>query len=402
MLKRFAHAVIGMIWVMILVGCAEPPISVAPKPDALQFSWHWKNFTYYYIDAQGRVIDLDSERSISTSEGQAYGMFFALLADDPETFGKLLRWAENNLADGNLTDQLPAWLWGRSDENNWEVLDSNSAIDADIWMAYSLLEAGERWEEPRYTALGRRLAARIIDEGTYQSEHGLTLLPAPYGFTGSDEEYLIVNPSYFSLSLFIGLANHTSDSRWREVFDTSMMILNNYQTHEMGREGFLPDWLAINLALEPMTPEQVEIHQNVNVREGSYDAIRIYLWLAQEAQRDPENTVLHDYKGMLNSIAAAGYPPRKVLWSANDISALQHQGRGPIGFSAVLLPYLAALGDNELLQAQKDRIVAQDHATYKRNYYDHMLLMFGLATLDCFQFSATGGLEFNAGAMNGC
>lgn len=100
----------------------------------------WKDYTTKFMDNQVRVID-PSRGDCTTSEGQAYGMFFALVADDRPRFDRLLHWTEQNLADGDLATHLPAWMWGRGPNNQWRALDNNSASDADIWMAYTLLEA---------------------------------------------------------------------------------------------------------------------------------------------------------------------------------------------------------------------------------------------------------------------
>src|SRR5262245_44672844 len=71
----------------------------------------WAAYTSWFMDGQIRVIDRDSGDR-TTSEGQAYAMFFTLVANDRERFDKLLRWTELNLADGDLSARLPAWLWG--------------------------------------------------------------------------------------------------------------------------------------------------------------------------------------------------------------------------------------------------------------------------------------------------
>jgi endoglucanase len=67
----------------------------------------WQQFKQYYISGSGRVIDPSSPQKITTSEGQSYGMFFALVANDRPTFDRLLNWTENNLAAGDLTSHLP-------------------------------------------------------------------------------------------------------------------------------------------------------------------------------------------------------------------------------------------------------------------------------------------------------
>ena len=62
-------------------------------------------------------------------------MFFALAANDRVAFDNILDWTQNNLAQGSLKERLPAWLWGKKENSKWEVLDSNSASDGDVWMA---------------------------------------------------------------------------------------------------------------------------------------------------------------------------------------------------------------------------------------------------------------------------
>ncbi|MGN5480012.1 glycosyl hydrolase family 8 [Cupriavidus basilensis] len=108
----------------------------------------------------------------STSEGQSYGMVFALIAGDRNTFDRLWRWSVTNLGDGRLDDKLPAWQWGHRDDGTWGVMDRNPAADADLWFAFALAEAARLWNIPalclrstRFAALGGiagdRLPARL-------------------------------------------------------------------------------------------------------------------------------------------------------------------------------------------------------------------------------------------------
>src|SRR5207249_8840123 len=133
---------------------------------------------------------------------QAYAMFFALAANDRPRFDALLGWTERNLAAGDLRARLPAWLWGVSPAKQWTVLDDNSASDADVWMAYSLLEAGLAWKESRYTALGTALAQRIAREETANVPgFGAILIAGARGFRNGDAYRL--NSSYLPLQLFL-------------------------------------------------------------------------------------------------------------------------------------------------------------------------------------------------------
>ena len=97
-----------------------------------------KNTQPRFIDSQGRVID-HAGQDRTTTEGEAYAMFFALVAGDRSRFDKLVEWTENNLAQGDLTAHLPAWSWGKNADGSWRVIDANPAADADLWMALRTL-----------------------------------------------------------------------------------------------------------------------------------------------------------------------------------------------------------------------------------------------------------------------
>jgi endo-1,4-beta-D-glucanase Y len=98
-------------------------------------------------------------------------------------FDRVLNWTQANLAGGDLQTHLPAWLWGKNKDGEWKTLDPNSASDADIWMAYTLVEAGRLWKIPVYANLGRQMMAQIAKtEVADLPGFGLMLLPGPTGF----------------------------------------------------------------------------------------------------------------------------------------------------------------------------------------------------------------------------
>ncbi|WP_198677145.1 glycosyl hydrolase family 8 [Aliidiomarina iranensis] len=331
-------------------------------PSALRFNWHYQRFLEHLVNESGRVIDSGDGYSISTSEGQAYGMWFALLAQDQGHFELMLTWADNNLAEGALGDRLPAWLWGEDEDGRWHILDDNPASDADIWMIYALYAAAERWQTPRYAAMAERLSRRLLDTTTIvlgvdntndlaadatlndasvedNSEHaqGLVLLPAPYGFT--HENYIMVNPSYFNLVQIRGLASYSGDARWLEIYRTSVQIMqqlgNEMQAAQL--EGMIPDWLTLDYNGRLLSVWETGREHQDDVRYGEYDAIRAYTWLAQEAYaaESPAESVagsvagraagndaanvaenaaalLNAFRGMYDVVAEQGYPAERL------------------------------------------------------------------------------------------
>src|ERR1700733_2009277 len=100
----------------------------------------WNSYAARFIDPQGRVID-HSAGDHTTSEGQAYAMFFALADDDRPAFDRVLNWTQTNLASNDLQTHLPAWLWGKDKDGSWHTLDPNPASVVAGGMANTLLEA---------------------------------------------------------------------------------------------------------------------------------------------------------------------------------------------------------------------------------------------------------------------
>jgi len=336
----------------------------------------WKSYVAAFMDNQIRVIDRDSGDR-TTSEAQAYAMFFALVADDRTRFDGLLRWTEVNLASGDLTAHLPAWSWGRAKNNQWGVLDHNSAADADVWMAYTLLQAGQAWNEPRYTALGTALAKRIAAEEAYQIPgFGPVLLPGPNGFRTANSYRL--NVSYVPLQLFLRLAHELPDGPWGEIATRVSDLVSNSAPH-----GFVTDWIEFKDGR--FTPSPV----------GSYDAIRVYLWAGMLDPATPgRDAILKALSGMATYLHSNSIPPAKVRQNGSI-----EDPKGPVGFSAALLPYLSALGEKELEAGQSSRMRAEfdpQNGLYGKppRYYDQNLALFSLGwTERRFWFDSQANLK---------
>ena len=98
---------------------------------------------------------------------------------------------------GRPAERLPGWLWSRGDNGDWGLRDANPASDADVWLAYTLLEAGSLWDDPALSRLGMRLADRIAaDEVRQLAGLGPMLMPGPKGFRPASDLWQL-NPSYW-------------------------------------------------------------------------------------------------------------------------------------------------------------------------------------------------------------
>jgi len=337
----------------------------------------WKSYAAAFMDNQVRVIDHDAGDR-TTSEGQAYAMFFALVANDRSRFDGLLHWTETNLASGDLATHLPSWLWGRGPNDKWGVLDSNSASDADVWMAYTLLQAGKAWNEPHYTSLGTALAKRIAAEEVVQIPgFGTALLPGARGFHKGDSYRL--NASYVPLQLFIWLGHEFPDGPWQQIAAQIPALVSG-----SAPQGFASDWVEFKPG-KGFTPSPL----------GSYDAIRVYLWAGLLDPATPgRDAMLKALSGMARYLHTNAVPPSKVKPDGSI-----EDSKSPVGFSAALLPYLSALGEKNLEGEQISRVRSEFNSKTglygnPAKYYDQNLTLFALGCRERqFWFDPQGNLK---------
>ncbi len=369
---------------MMMTACLEGGCRTEPD-------WPlWESYTRSAFDSSGRIVD-HSAGDRTTSEGQAYGMFFALVANDRARFAKLLNWTQDNLAGGDLTARLPAWNWGKAADGTWKTLDPNPASDADLWMAYTLLEAGRLWHEPRYQRLGTAMASQIAQqEVVLVPGLGATLLPGPQWFH-PDAGTWILNPSYLQPSVLSYLATTFPQGPWASVLASLAPIL----TRGSGG-GFAMDWVTAGGSLSPAaSPTAHETGDRTGRAEGSYDAIRVYLWLGIA---DPETKGVKDslaaMRGMEAYMKHAAVPPRVVSENGAVTKA-----DGPVGFSAAVVPYLHAINMKAEEKMQMDRVAAMKDPSsglYGPDalYYDQNLVLFANGWVEeHFRFERLGKLK---------
>lgn len=337
----------------------------------------WRAFVARNISADGRVIDFSTKDQRSTSEGQAYGLFFALADNDATLFQRLLEWTVSNLAMGYLDQRLPAWHWGRNSNGQWKILDDNSASDADLWIAYALLEAGRLWQRKDYLKLGQNLLGLIKQhEVAMLPGFGPMLMPGNIGFQ-HDHRWRL-NPSYLPIQVLRRVALADSEGPWQTLATQTSALIR-----QCAPAGYAPDWTVWN--------GHGFVADASSGTLGSYDAIRVYLWAGMLDSHDPLRApllkALHGPADMLQA--------RDAFSERIDVRTGDGSGQAPIGFSAALLPYLGALRQTALAQHECQKVNTATHAEHSHlPYYDRMLILFGCGHMDRrFSFDAQGRLR---------
>jgi len=348
-------------------------------------SWPlWEQFKVNYIESSGRVIAGNSRQIESFSEGQAYGMMFALIANDPETFELLWKWSVANLAQGNIEARLPAWNWGEANDGTWKILDENSASDADLWYAYALLEAGRSWQRNDYIADAKKILAQVKTKAIVTLPGlGKMILPGQIGFAFIPNQWLL-NPSYLPISILRRFATFDSNGPWDELAKNSAKMIT-----ASSPKGFAPDWVGYQ-GLSPISGKFIVDPNKGDI--GSYDAIRVYLWAGMTDANDPlTQPILKSLQGMEKILKSNSTPPERV----NTVNGVP-SGAGPVGFSAALLPYLKAINKSDLLQAQLERVKNMLLTKPLPVYYDSVLNLFGIGWFENrYRFSSNGLISLN-------
>lgn len=366
---------------ILLLGLTLPALA---QDEGLCQAWpQWTAFHNRFVQADGRVIDFQAEPGITTSEGQAYAMFFALVADQRDLYATLLDWTNKHLTQQKLGEQLPAWLWGLDRQQRWRVLDPNSATDADLWIAYSLLEAGRLWNVPAYTILGNQVLRRVKEQLVVQAPgRGPLLLPGPEGFEAGDSGWML-NPSYTPPMLLDYFALIEPEGPWRALRESNLDMLRAMPGMDVA-----PDWVRYDRRMGwRIEPSKESL--------GGYEAIRVYLWAGMLAENHPQRAGYLDELGDLVKLIDRSDTTR-IPEYVNFVTG-EVMGTAPAGFSAALLPYLYSLNRADLIESQLERLSQerQDHLLGdQQNYYDQVLALFGEGWFERrFQFSRSGHLE---------
>lgn len=353
-----------------------PSAAGAAQPGACNEWSGWNAFRDKFIQADGRVIDFSADGQ-STSEGQAYALFFALVANDRPTFERLLEWTRSNLAGGDLSSRLMAWRWGQRTDGNWGVMDRNAASDADLWLAYVLFQAARRWHDKSLHALAELMQARIEKELVVPvAGVGPVLLPGPQGFALKGGGWKL-NPSYMPLPVLRGLASEVPSGPWSSLAKTTLTLFEAVTPRRL-----VPDWVAV-------WPERGFMLDAELGFEGGHEAIRTYLWAGLMSRQDPDRArLLERMKGMAALVDRLLVPPARI-----DAFSGQAQGNSPAGFSVALLPYLDAVGAKISAERQRLRIVAM--GGIPSVYYEQALGLFAQGWIEQrFRFAADGRLDW--------
>ncbi len=217
----------------------------------------------------GYYIDNENEGS---SESQSYGLLQSFIAGDKETFANIWSWTKKNLQRDE--DRLFSWKFDISGpDKKINIIDKNSATDADTDIAQVLIKAGEKWSNSDYVNEGKSI---VRDIWTYEtaSISGKRLVTA--GNWANTTNKIIINPSYFSPAAYRLFSKYDNNHDWMTLINDGYANLTKFSGKELEPRfnSFLPpNWVSINKTDGKIIP----FDEKSNSLDYSYDAFRT-LW----------------------------------------------------------------------------------------------------------------------------
>jgi endoglucanase len=156
------------------------------------------------------------------------------------------------------------------------------------------------------------------------------------------------------------------------------------------------DWISAGTQISPsLSPAQLAAGVKDKAPVGSYDAIRVYLWLGIADPSTPGlQQLLPLVSGMSDYLKLHVTPPEQVTNTGQVLSP-----NSPPGFSAALIPYLHAVGLKAAEKLQIDRLAATKDVSlglygHNAEYYDQNLALFSTGWSEQrYRFDRDGNLK---------
>lgn len=303
----------------------------------------WAQFKTTFIE-HGRVIDR-GQNGISHTEGQGIALLLAVQNNDPETFSQIWDWTQRNLQVRN--DKLFAWSWSPGIGIN----DSNNASDGDLFIAWALARAYNKWNEPRYLFAGLQVSQSIRAKLFRKTNQGTVLLPGAVGF--EKPEGLKLNLSYWVFPAITELSIIDPAPEWEELRVTGIRLIEEAR---FGKWQLPPDWLSLqNDVITPVDGDQF-----------GYDAIRIPLYMIWGKQASPSS--IKPFQNFWESFT--GKPLPAWINVNTDVMATYNGSPGFQSVAAMTLAYPDL--DSALLPSFNP----------SQGYYSSMLSLFTILALE--------------------
>jgi endo-1,4-beta-D-glucanase Y len=185
----------------------------------------WKDLFLKSCNGMYRVC-IDEDSAITISEGMGYGMLLTAYFGEKEIFDRLFAFYKSK----RTAHAFNLMAWGVTCES---VVDTGSATDGDLDVAFALIIAHYQWGED-YLKEAKDIIS-ILKEHYFVSCNGVYTMKPGGHFGGCG----LTDISYYTPAYFRVFAKETKDAFWDTVAAHSYTILHNGANDVTG---LVPDW----------------------------------------------------------------------------------------------------------------------------------------------------------------
>ncbi|MEQ8674142.1 MAG: glycosyl hydrolase family 8 [Aggregatilineales bacterium] len=233
------------------ISTPPPPVPITDATEAAErvaeTDWNalaqaaWEGYKTHYIfcgEACGNNTGLVYDPNVnyqSVSEGVGYGLLFAVMMDDQETFNAIFDAGQEIM----LNEMTSLYHW--QVDNRGNIVGHFSATDAEEDITAALIFAQERvdrgeWEQHPTTPYGDRARTLIDVLYLFAIDDNRYITPSD-AWDGTGRE--LSNPSYFAPTWYRMFDDYAGTDRWGEVLSFGYRTL--YATDGQAL-GLAPDW----------------------------------------------------------------------------------------------------------------------------------------------------------------
>ncbi|WP_251978187.1 glycosyl hydrolase family 8 [Salinicola avicenniae] len=232
--RRCALLTVGFLLLLLQLLLATPTMA---SGSFNQDDTGWRDYRARFMTPAGRIVDTGNG-DVSHTEGQGWGMFLAVQFNDREAFDRLWGWTEAHLARSDVA----LFAWRYDPQADPAVPDWNNASDGDLFMAWALQLAADRWREERYSVRAHDIRQAINDHLVTDIAGYTVLLPGESGFrhTGSAN----LNLSYWIVPALRDFAAREPAGPWQALIDSGRQLLERAR---FGQFDLPADWLRLSV-----------------------------------------------------------------------------------------------------------------------------------------------------------